>query len=140
MPEMCRPTLARIPRWKAALLALLFAGLPYQSQAQSDEEKAREQLQQLEVEIKRISAEISDASNRQNELQTQLRKVEVELGTLQRDIGENQQALEDGATKLVELEQQHEEHEKARDQQQARIAVELKTAWQMGRQGRLKSC
>jgi murein hydrolase activator len=120
------------------LSGLLLAGLSRQSLAQSDEEKTREQLQQLEVDIKRISSEISDASSRHNELQQQLRKAEVELGTLQRGITENQRALKAGAKDLADLQQQRSAHEKARDQQQARIALELKTAWQMGRQGELK--
>jgi septal ring factor EnvC (AmiA/AmiB activator) len=108
------------------------------SLAQSDEEKTREKLQQLETEIKRITSEISDASTRQNKLQAQLRQAEVELGTLQRKIKDNQKALNDGAKELAELEQQRSEQEQARDAQQARIALELKTAWQMGRQGQVK--
>ncbi len=120
------------------LSVLLLAGLSRQSQAQTDEEKTREQLQLLEVDIKRITSEISDASNRHNKLQQQLREAEVELGSLQREIAENQGALEAGAKELADLEQQRSEREKARDQQQARIALELKTAWQMGRQGQLK--
>jgi septal ring factor EnvC (AmiA/AmiB activator) len=113
-------------------------GLAVQSHAQTDEEKTREQLQLLEVDIKRITSEISDASTRHDQLQEQLRKAEVELGSLQRETAENQSALEAGANELSDLEQQRSEREKARDQQQARIAMELKTAWQMGRQGQLK--
>jgi murein hydrolase activator len=120
------------------LPGLLLVGLSHQCQAQTDEEKTREQLQLLEVDIQRITSEISDASNRHNKLQQHLGKAEVELGALQRKIAENQQALEAGAKELSELEQQRSEREKARDRQQARIALELKTAWQMGRQGELK--
>ena len=39
---------------------------------------------------------------------------------------------------LSSLQEKRTELETARDQQQARIAIELKTAWQMGRQGQLK--
>ena len=120
------------------LFALLFLSLCYQSHSQSDEKKTREQLQQLEVEIKRIAVEISDATDRQSALQAQLRKVEIDLGTLQRDITENEQTFERSAKELVGLQEQRSQHEKARDEQQARIAVELKTAWQVGRQGQVK--
>jgi septal ring factor EnvC (AmiA/AmiB activator) len=120
------------------ILALLFAVLPLQSLAQSDEEKAREQLLQLEEDIKSISEEISDASTRHDELQQQLRQSEVELGTLQRQMAENQLALENGAKELLASEAQRTELQQARDKQQARIAQELKTAWQMGRQGEIK--
>jgi murein hydrolase activator len=142
MRDTPRFALAQSSMWRillsVLLLGVLLAGLSRQSEAQTDEEKTREQLQLLEVDIKRITSEISDASNRHNELQQQLRKAEVELGSLQRDIAENQRALETGAKTLSDLKQQRSEHEKARDQQQARIALELKTAWQIGRQGQLK--
>ncbi|MEZ5501798.1 MAG: peptidoglycan DD-metalloendopeptidase family protein [Halioglobus sp.] len=95
-------------------------------------------MQELEVEITRITSEISADSGRHDALQKQLREAEVELGTLQRDISANQQALAAGAKELEDLQRQRSEHEQARDQQQARIAVELKTAWQVGRQGQIK--
>lgn len=124
--------------WLALLLGLLSIGLPRPGLAQSDEEKTREQLEQLDVDIQRITTELSAANSQHTELQQQLRKVEVELGTLQRDISENQQALAAGAKELADMEVQRRELEKARDQQQARIAQELKTAWQIGRQGQIK--
>lgn len=142
MPDTQGFALAQSSMWRVflsvLLLGLLLAGQSRQSEAQTDEEKTREQLQLLEVDIKRITSEISDASNRHNKLQQKLRKAEVELGSLQKKIAENQRALEAGAKELSDLEQQRSEREKARDQQQARIALELKTAWQMGRQGQLK--
>lgn len=125
-------------RGQYLLLALLLAVLPLQSLAQSDEEKAREELQKLEQDIESISREISAASSRHDELQQQLRQSEVELGTLQREITENQTALDMSAKELETLEAQRTELEQARDKQQARIAQELKTAWQMGRQGEIK--
>jgi len=128
--------------WRVVLVALLsgllLTGLSQQSRAQSDEEKAREQLQQLEVEIKGITSEISTASNRHNELQEQLRQAEVDLGTLQRDITENQRTLAANTKELAAMEQRRTEQEQARDLQKAHISLELKTAWQMGRQGQIK--
>ena len=138
MPEPRRSSRKQPATWQVLLLALFFIGLPHLGLAQSDEEKTREKLQQLESDIKRITSEISDASNRQNKLQTQLRQAEVDLGTLQRKIKKNQKALNDSAKELAELEQQRSEQEQARDAQQARIALELKTAWQMGRQAQVK--
>ena len=120
------------------LPVLLLAALPLQGIAQSDEEKARQQLQKLEEDIQSITQEISAASSQHDELQQQLRQSEIELGTLQRQISENQQALETGEQELVALEAQRAELKTARDKQQARIAQELKTAWQMGRQGEIK--
>ncbi len=142
MPDASGPSPTRPTGWRLVLLSLLsgllLAGLALPSQAQSDEEKTRAQLQQLEADIKDITSEISAASGRQNTLQGQLRQAEVELGTLQRAMTENQQAVAAGTKQLAEMEQQRTQQEQARDQQKARIAQELKTAWQMGRQGQIK--
>lgn len=138
MPERRRRSLATSSCLRQLLLALLVSSLPYPSLAQHDEEETREKLQELEADIKNITEEMSDASSRQTELQQQLRQAEVELGTLQRQISENQQALQSGAKELVALQEKEAELAQARDKQQARIAQELKTAWQMGRQGEIK--
>jgi septal ring factor EnvC (AmiA/AmiB activator) len=138
MTEALRSPRVQISTLGVLFWALLFLSLSYESLAQSDEEKARQELHQLEADIKRITSDITKASKRQNEMQDQLRQAEVELGNLQRDITENEKALDAGAKKLVGLEQQREEQEVARDRQQAQIALELKTAWQMGRQGQIK--
>jgi murein hydrolase activator len=125
-------------RWQLVVVALLLVCLPLPGASQSEEEKTRAQLQQLQRDIKRISSEISSASKRKNTLQQQLRQAEVQLGTLQRDIGENQRAMTANRKELSSLERQRAELEQARDQQQARIALELKTAWQLGQQGQVK--
>jgi septal ring factor EnvC (AmiA/AmiB activator) len=138
MPEPRRRSLTPAAKWRCLLLALLVSGLPCASLAQHDEEETREKLEELEADIKSITEEMSDASSRQDELQQQLRQAEVELGTLQRQISENQQALESSAKELVTLQEKSAELAQARDKQQARIAQELKTAWQMGRQGEIK--
>jgi septal ring factor EnvC (AmiA/AmiB activator) len=138
MPVTQRPHALQPFSWRNALIALLLTGLSYHAFAQSDEEKTRKQLQQLEAEIKRISTEISSASSRHSQLQEQLRKAEVELGTLQRTIADNQNALQSSEKELAELQKQRATLQQARDQQQARIAQELKMAWQIGRQGQFK--
>lgn len=138
MPDTRREPNVRFFLLRRLLPALLLMGLSCHGLAQSDEEKTREQLQQLEADIKEITSEISRASTRHTELQEQLRKAEVELGTLQRAIAENQKSLESSKKALVDLEQQRTTLQQARDQQQTRIAQELKMAWQMGRQGQFK--
>ena len=62
----------------------------------------------------------------------------MQLGKLQREIATNRQAIAAGKSELSSLEQQRGQLEQSRDQQQARIATELKTAWQMGQQGQIK--
>ena len=120
------------------LLALLLAAWPQVTVGQSDEEKARTQLQQLQQEIKRINREISSASSRKNTLQQQLREAETKLGSLQREIAGNRRAIADNRKELAALAEQQKSTERTREQQQTRIATELKAAWQMGQQGHIK--
>jgi len=138
-----RDTSPAQPSARRVLLAALLSGLLVaapcrQGMAQSDEEEAREQLQQLDAEITGITSELSDANKRHNEMQEQLRQAEVELGKLQRDIIDNERELAASGKELEALKQRRTEQEQARDLQKAHISTELKTAWQMGRQGELK--
>ena len=139
MPKMRGQLHTRVPGpWRQLLLTLLLLILPGLGLAQSDEEKTRDQLQQLEREIKRINWEISSASDKRSKLQEQLRTAEIELGKLRRNMSDNQREITSGNAELTELEQRHDSLEKDRSQQQARIALELKAAWQMGREGQIK--
>jgi septal ring factor EnvC (AmiA/AmiB activator) len=124
--------------WSALLVAVMLASLSSAGLGQSDEAKTRDQLQQLERDIKRINREISSARSNRGKLQEQLRAAEVELGTLNRDITENQQLIAASQQEVDGLEQQQTTLVKTRDEQQVRIALELKTAWKMGKQGQVK--
>ena len=124
--------------WRRGLALILLASLSLAATGQSDEEKARSDLQQLQRDIQQIQRDISSATTRKNKLQRQLRDAEVELGELQRAMAGNRSTISASEKELASLEKQREALELARDQQQARIAIELKTAWQMGRQGQIK--
>ena len=128
----------RSKAWRRTLAVVLLATASVYALAQSDEEKARGELRQLQRDIQQIQRDISSASSRKNKLQKQLRDAEVRLGTLQRETQKNRQAISAGKTELSSLEQQRGQLQQSRDQQQARIATELKTAWQMGQQGQIK--
>lgn len=119
-------------------LGLLAALLPGLTLGQAEEHETRSRLEQLQRDIKRINREISSDSALKNTLQQQLRKAEKELGTLQRDMAANKTAIKVSETELGELNQQRSKLEQARDAQQARIALELKTAWQLGQQSQVK--
>lgn len=128
--------------WRLLLLAgvlILAPGLaPTSALAQSDAEQTRAQLEQLEKDIKRITWEINTASKERNDLQEKLRAAETELGRLKRSIADTKSSIEAQEKQLAQLRAKQETLEKARDEQQERIAVELKTAWQMGSQSQLK--
>jgi septal ring factor EnvC (AmiA/AmiB activator) len=106
--------------------------------AESDEQLARKQLQQLQRDMQRISREISSEKSRKNTLQKQLREAEIALGKLQTRIRENEHAQSTAQNQLADLKRQRGELEAARDKQQAAIAREIKGAYLMGRQGQVK--
>jgi len=126
------------PRHCLLLLTLAMAVFPVLVHGEPEEKEARGKLEQLQAAIKRISREISADSERKNKLQQELKNAEVELGRLQNDKTTNERAIAASEEELLSLRQQRGELEKARDTQQARIALELKTAWQLGQQSQLK--
>lgn len=121
------------------LLAVLLLGcLPGLCLGQTEEEKTRRQLDQLQRDIASINSEISSASARKSSLQQQLGETEKQLGRLQRSIADNRSAMARNERELTTLQNQRADLEQARDSQQARIALEMKTAWQLGKQGQIK--
>ena len=121
---------------KACLFLLIL--LPGPAGAQSDEAATRAQLQELEKEIARIQKDLGSANTQRDQLQTDLRAAEVELGALQRRIRSSEQDIATGQEELAELEEEQAQLRIYREEQKNRIALELKTAWQMGQQGELK--
>ncbi len=67
-----------------------------------------------------------------------MRKAELDLSATERAIRDNRQTMGQQQQRLQELQREQGQLQRARDEQQARIALELRTAWQMGRQGQLK--
>ena len=124
--------------WRRILAAGLVAWLPLAVHPQSDEEKARGELRELRRDIEKIQRDIFSATSRRNKLQQQLRTAEVELGSLQRNSAETRRAIKDSEQELASLEQQQDGLASSLDQQKARIATELRAAWQMGQQGQVK--
>jgi septal ring factor EnvC (AmiA/AmiB activator) len=123
---------------RLALVALLLGGLPAAVLGEPGEHEARSKLEKLQGEIKRISAEISSDNDRKNSLQQQLRQAELELGRLQGAMAANERAIATSREELSTLQIRRAALEQARTTQQARIALELKTAWQLGQQGQVK--
>ncbi len=127
-----------LSRWLHLVAAVLITCMPLPAASQSDEEKARRQLQELQGEIKRINREIASAGARRDSLQKQLRKADLELGRLQREMAANRRSIAENRAGLADLEQRRAELKDSLARQQDRIGAELKAAWQMGRQGQAK--
>jgi septal ring factor EnvC (AmiA/AmiB activator) len=121
-----------------ALLALTLVTATGALHAQDDAEQTREKIEQLERDIARVGREIDSASAQRSKVQDALRAAERELGRVQRAISDNRRAVNEGEAKLAQLREREGQLKKAADEQQARIAAEMKTAWQMGRESQLK--
>ena len=117
---------------------LVTALVPIFTLAQDDAEQTREQIEKLERDIARITREIDLDSAERNKVQETLRAADLELGRVQRAITDNQEVIQDKEAELTGLEAQKAELDAAATTQQDRIAQEMKTAWQMGRESQLK--
>ncbi len=126
------------PLCRLIILALSLGCVPGAVLGDIEGREARSKLEKLQGEIKRISSEIFSDNARKNSLQQQLREAELKLGRLQNDMAANQRAMAASGEELSALQQQSGELEQARATQQARIAFELKTAWQLGQQSQVR--
>lgn len=134
-----RASSKRYFRARAIFVFLATATLLLPSALANDEaEQTRNQILQLEKDIKRISGEIDAASAQRGKVQGTLKKADIELGRVQRSIKENQAAVATQEAQLKTLEKQQAELKTAGKKQRERIAAEMKTAWQMGRESQLK--
>ncbi|MDO8860919.1 peptidoglycan DD-metalloendopeptidase family protein [Haliea sp. E1-2-M8] len=106
--------------------------------AQTEEEQARAELEQLQQQIELVSRELASARTQLSDQQEQLRSAELRLGQLQQEISANLAAIAATEAELETLGERQLELEQARDAQQVRIGTELRAAWQMGQQGTLK--
>ncbi|MEM0954185.1 MAG: peptidoglycan DD-metalloendopeptidase family protein [Pseudomonadota bacterium] len=104
----------------------------------NDEAKTRRQLVQLKSEIARLSKELRSDLSRRSSLRDALRKSELTIAQLRRDIERTQLALSESREELTSLQQQRDALLVARGRQQERIAVEIQTAYQMGKQAQLR--
>jgi len=118
------------------LLALLVCALGVR--AQTDEEKTRQQLKELQRNISQITQEISRANANRNKLQEKLRLTEVRAGELSRQIAENRKSIEDSEQQLLALAPKKRALEDSRAEQEAHVARELRAAWELGNQGQLR--
>jgi septal ring factor EnvC (AmiA/AmiB activator) len=123
--------------WQVRTALALLTCLALGAAAQTNEEKARKQLQKLQRDIGQITREITSATAQKSQLQEKLRQSEVQAGTLSRQISENRQAIEGSKLELKELGRQQSSLQSSRDEQKAHVATELRSAWQLGSQGQL---
>ncbi|QFU77564.1 hypothetical protein EY643_18840 [Halioglobus maricola] len=95
-------------------------------------------MKQLKTDISRINREISSASSRRSKLQSQLKKAETEQASIQKSLDTTRSDIRQQESELATLQQEQKGLRSALSEQQSHIAVELRTAWQMGQQGQIK--
>ncbi len=123
-------------RLVSVLFALCLWSLP--AAADTDEQRTRQQLDELRQDIQALTKELNQARSRRGELQEDLRRTEVALGELSAKISVNQDQRAEQGRKLAALEARRSELRAARDAQQELVRRELGAAYQMGRESHLK--
>ena len=132
MPSCCRE--AGLAVIGGLLLALATAGA---AQAQ-DPDAARQQLQQLEQEIARISAAQREREASRGAVQQQLREAELRLQALQKELASLAGQIDLRSRELAGLEQRRGELEAAAQSQRAAVAAELRRAFRDSDDDQLK--
>ena len=128
----------RLPYRKALAFGLLIAFLPTGPSAETEEERTRAQLEKLRSDMASLSQARAADLKQRDTLRSALRESEVAIGNIRRDIGKTRERLEWSQDKLKSLRSQRRELLVARGEQQELITREIRTAYQMGKQGQLK--
>lgn len=113
--------------------------LPAAPSAQADEERATQaQLKKLRSEIAELNRMLQNFRGERSKLQNSLRSSEVEIGEIQKRMRSIQQQLEQQQRELERLNQQRDDLQSSRRQQAEQIARQVRGAYQLGRQHKIK--
>jgi septal ring factor EnvC (AmiA/AmiB activator) len=118
-----------------ALLCLLSLGAAY---ADDEESRARAQLEKLRTDMSALSTELARDMKTRGSLQNAVRDSELAISNTRRDIERTRKELARTQKKLGQLRRQRQELLITRGEQQELISREIKTAYQMGKQGQVK--
>jgi septal ring factor EnvC (AmiA/AmiB activator) len=113
--------------------------LPLVALGQNDDEtRTRQQLAELKAQITELGEALRNDLSRRSGLRDALRESELAIAGLQRDIDRTRRSIADNRDKLAALDQERQALLVARGRQQERIAFEIQTAYQMGKQAQLR--
>lgn len=123
-----------------SLLCLLgVLSLPLVALGQNDDEtRTRQQLAELKAQITELGEALRNDLSRRSGLRDALRESELAIAGLQRDIDRTRKSIADNRDKLAALDRERQALLVARGRQQERIAFEIQTAYQMGKQAQLR--
>lgn len=121
----------------ALWLGLLCTTVP--AVAQADDERATQaQLEQLRREMNQLTRLLENFRDERGQLQSALRDSEVEIGEIQKRMRAIQQQLEAQQQELQNLQKERDQLQDARRRQATHIATQIRDAYQLGRQSKLK--
>jgi len=107
--------------------------------AAENSEQTRSQLEEIKGEINKLKEALQQIKDERSRVQGDLRKSEVDIGSTQKKIQEIQKQLQLQQQELQKLQQQRQSLQQAKHSQQERIAQQVKAAWQLGQQNKLKA-
>lgn len=121
---------------RAALFALLACCLvPAIADERAD---AQRQLQAAQKDIAELQKLLGDLQQEKSGVQQQLQGTEREMGDLQKQIDALEQQLKDGEAEIERLDQEKKKLQSQRAEQQELVALQIRAAYQSGRQEYLK--
>lgn len=120
------------------LLALILLASSPLVWCQNDETATRERLQLVESQIQQLEKRLTGFREERNELRRELRRAETALGRIQSKMADIRKELQFKQGQLDALTNQRKHLLASRAEQQALIARDITTAYQIGREGKLK--
>ena len=121
---------------RAALFALLACCL---APANADERAdAQRQLEASQKEVAELQKLLGTLQQEKSGVQQQLQGTEREMGDLQKQIDSLEQQLEDGEAEVDRLDEEKKKLQSQRAEQQELVALQIRAAYQSGRQEYLK--
>ncbi|TWI56616.1 septal ring factor EnvC (AmiA/AmiB activator) [Pseudomonas duriflava] len=101
-------------------------------------EDAQRQLEATKRDIAEMQKLLKSIQSEKSGLQKQLQSTETEMGELEKQVKDLQEQLDEGEKKLEQLDGQKKKLEQSRLDQQKLIAIQVRAAYQSGRQEYLK--
>jgi murein hydrolase activator len=105
----------------------------------ADNDGTRQQLDAIKNEIGKLKEVLQEFKGQRVELQQSLHKSESEISETQKKIQRIQQQLQQQEQELQKLQQQRQDLQRAKTEQQSQIGRQVRAAYEMGQQNRLKA-
>lgn len=123
------------------ICGLLICDLPATAadSRQETPQEARSQLESLKGEIDKLKESLQQFKDERSRVQGDLRKSELDISSTQKKIHDIQKQLQQQEQELQKLQQQRLMLQQSKQAQQQHIAQQIRAAWQLGEQNKLKA-